>query len=280
MAKRGLLWMGRRDAKMVFRLAPFIVGIYESQLESMDHEFAHLFEEYMEQGGAVGMMKPQPALHRVVPAHGSVKSEWILPYDDIRVMLERAKSFQVRDCICRVQQDALNKRRCDFPVRNCLTFSPVERPPRPNDITREQAIALLDEAEEVGLVHSVSNVIQDVFYICNCCGCCCGILRGITDWGIEESVARANYYACVDASKCSGCGDCMDRCQVKAIVMKEEVASVNHDRCIGCGLCVSGCPFEAVRLERKSDTGLVHPPDDFSAWEKMRLEHRGLNQGR
>jgi electron transport complex protein RnfB len=276
MAKRGLLWMGRKDGKMSFRLAPFIVGIYESYLERMDHEFAHLFEEYMEQGGAAGIMKPQPALHRVVPVRGSVKSEWILPYDDIRSMFDKAKSFRVNDCICRVQQDKLNRRRCDFPVRNCLTFSPVERPRRPNDITKEEAIALLDEAEEVGLVHCVSNAIQDVFYVCNCCGCCCGILRGITDWGIEESVARANYYAGVDTDECTGCGICVERCQVKAITLEQGIAAVAREKCIGCGLCVSGCTATAVKLEYRADSELIHPPDDFGTWERMRLQSRGL----
>ncbi|MCK4941084.1 4Fe-4S binding protein [candidate division WOR-3 bacterium] len=276
MAKRGLLWMWRKDAKLMFRLAPFIVGIYEAALEKMDHEFAHLFEEYMENGGAAGIMKPQPALHRVVPAHGSVKSEWILPYDDIRVMLEKAKSFRARDCICRVQQDKLDSRKCDFPVRNCVTFSPFERASHPNDITKEEAVALLDEAEEVGLVHCVSNVIQDIFYVCNCCGCCCGVLRGITELGIEESVARANYYAQINTGECTGCGVCVERCQVRAIILKEDVAAVARDKCIGCGLCVSGCSVKAVSLERKSDAEMVHPPDDFSTWEKMRLEYRGL----
>ena len=276
MAKRGLLWMGRKDGKMAFRLAPFIVGIYESYLDQMDHEFAHLFEEYMEDGGAAGLMKPQPALHRVVPVHGSVKSEWVLPYDDIRSMLDRAKSFRVRDCICRVQQEKLNKRKCDSPVRNCVSFSPVERPKRPNDITKEEAIALLNQAEEAGLVHCVSNAIQDVFYVCNCCGCCCGILRGITDWGIEESVARANYFAVVDADECTSCGICVERCQVKAITLEQDIATVALDKCIGCGLCVSGCTSAAVKLERRADSELVHPPDDFSTWERMRLQHRGL----
>ncbi len=278
MAKRGLLWMGREGVKMTFRLAPFVVGIYEASLENMDHEFAHLFEEYMAQGGAAGIMKPQPALHRVVPVQGSVKSEWILPYDDIRKMLEKAESFRVSDCICRVQQDALNKRRCDFPIKNCLTFSPVRRPSRPNDITKDQTFAILGEAEEVGLVHCVSNVIKGVFYVCNCCGCCCGVLRGVTEYGIEGSIARANYYAEVDADTCTGCGVCADRCQVRAITMEENIAVIDHSKCVGCGLCVSGCPVQAVSLERRDDTELVHPPDDFTSWEELRLKDRGLSK--
>ena len=67
MVKRGLVWCTKQEGKLRFRLAPFIVGIYEAQLENMDHEFAHLLEEYMADGGAVGIMKPLPALHRVYP---------------------------------------------------------------------------------------------------------------------------------------------------------------------------------------------------------------------
>lgn len=276
MAKRGLVWMSRKKTQTMFRLAPFVVGIYESHLENMDHEFAHLFEEYMENGGVAGIMKPQPAIHRVVPARRAVKSEWIMPYDDIKVMIENAKSFRARDCICRVQQDLLGKRKCDFPVKMCVTFSPVERPSNPNDISKEEAIALLDRAEEIGLVHCVSNTIKDVFYVCNCCGCCCGILRGITDWGIRESVARANYYAEIDSGTCNSCGVCVERCQVKALEKKNGDVFVRREMCIGCGLCVTGCPDGAVSLQRWTDAELVEPPEDFEAWEQMRLQKRNL----
>lgn len=276
LAKRGVVWFSKKDGKAHFRLAPFVVGIYEAQLENMDHEFAHLVEEYMADGGAAGIMKPQPALHRVVPAHGSVKSEYILPYEDVRAMLEKGKSFRVLDCICRVQQDQLGKRKCDFPVKNCVTFATYERPARPDDITKEQAIEILDTAEEVGLVHTVSNSIKSVFYVCNCCGCCCGILRGITDWGIEKSVAYANYFAVINPDTCTGCGVCLERCQVKAISENEGVSVVNREKCIGCGLCVSGCPENAAQLEPRLEAERIEPPEDFAAWERARLKDRGL----
>jgi len=278
LAKRGFIWLSKRDHKLRFRLAPFVVGIYEAFLLDMDHEAAHLFEEYMAEGGAAGIMKPQPALHRVVPAHGTVKSEHIMPYDDIRAMLNAARSFRVQDCICRVQQDLLGDRKCTFPVKMCLIFSPVERPAHPDKISKEEALALLDKAEEVGLVHTVSNVVRDIFYVCNCCGCCCGILRGITDWGIEESIAYANYYAKVNPDECTDCGTCIERCQVNAIQEQDGVAVVQRERCIGCGLCVTGCTADAVRLIKKPDAEIVHPPEDFAAWEKQRLRSRGLTE--
>ena len=275
MGKRGLLWSSERECKLRFRLAPFIVGIYESQLESLDHDLAHLVENYLHEGGAVGIMKPQPALHRVVPAQKAVKSEWILPYDDVKAILLASKTFNVRDCICRVQQDFIG-RRCDFPLKICLNFSSYERPAQPGDISKEEALALLDKAEEIGLVHTVSNVMKGLGYVCNCCSCCCGILRGITDFGIENSVAYANYHSVIDSNECLGCGVCIKRCQVHAISEQNGISVVDLKRCIGCGLCVTGCPNGAAKLQRKPKGKIVDPPVDFKAWEQQRLQNRGL----
>jgi NAD-dependent dihydropyrimidine dehydrogenase PreA subunit len=243
----------------------------------MDHELAHLVEEYMANGGAVGIMKPQPALHRVIPAQKAVKSEWILPYDDVKAILMSSKSFRLNDCICRIQQDHIG-RRCDFPLRTCLSFSSVERKPSECDISKEEALAFLDKAEEMGLVHTVSNVMEGLGYVCNCCGCCCGILRGITDWGIENSVAHANYYSVIDADECLGCGTCRKRCQVHAISEKNGVSVVDRNKCIGCGLCVTGCPNGVAKLEKKPESEIVNPPTDFKAWENERLHNRGLRK--
>jgi ferredoxin len=275
MVEKGMLWDREEEGKHLFRLAPFIVGIYEAS--SIDHELAHLVEEYLANGGAAGIMKPQPAIHRVVPANKATKSEWILPYDDVKALLMGSKSFSLNDCVCRVQQKHMGH-ECGFPLRTCLSFSAAERPPGQHSVSKEEALAFLDEAEELGLVHTVSNVMKGVGYVCNCCGCCCGLLRGITDWGIENSVAFANYYADIDAKECVGCGTCVERCQVHAISEDNEVTVVDREKCIGCGLCVTGCPNGAARLERKSDNEIVSPPVDFETWEHERLCSRGLSK--
>ncbi len=271
MARRGLVWGYESDAGWVFRLAPFVVGIYEST--QLDRELAELVEAYFAGGGAVGIMGPQPALHRVVPAQKALKSEWILPYDDVRSLLLEMKSFAVRECICRVQQRLLDH-PCEFPERMCLNYSARERPAGEDSITQEEALAILGRAEEVGLVHTVSNVAEGCGYVCNCCGCCCGILRGINDFGVQNSVAQANFYAVIDPDLCAGCGICITRCQVHAILDAEGISVVDRPRCIGCGLCVTGCPNGAARLERKPEAEIIHPPADFAAWERERLANR------
>lgn len=103
MLGRLMIWGSNRDGTWTFRLAPFVIGFYEEQWEVMDHEFAHLVEQYFNEGGTAGIMRPQPALHRVVPAQQAVKTEYILPYDDIKPLILQAKSFELRDCICRKQ---------------------------------------------------------------------------------------------------------------------------------------------------------------------------------
>jgi len=275
MLSKGLIWGSKKDGIQKFRLAPFIVGFYESQWDVMDHDLAHLCEQYWNEGGAEGIMRLEPALHRVVPAQQALKSEVILPYDDIKSLLLQAKWFTAIDCICRKQQDLLNARKCDFPLRVCLTFAMTERPTGANNITQEEALKLLDEVEEIGLVHTVRNVARGIFYVCNCCGCCCAILRGINQFGIKHSVARANYYAIVDPEQCNACGTCEERCQVSACSVTD-VATIDLDKCIGCGLCVTGCAMEAVTLKLRPDAEIITPPDNYKTWEQQRLRNRSL----
>lgn len=273
LVRRGLAWFDREGGRPRFRLAPFVVGLYEAQLERMDPELAHLFEHWLADGGAAGLMKYDPAFQRVVPARGSLPTELILPYDDVKAMLEEAASFQVRDCICRVQRRGVGK-GCEYPLDVCLYFSTTGHPSGQEGLSREEALAVLDRAEAAGLVHSVSNVARGVWFVCNCCGCCCAILRGINEFGLEHSIARANYYAEIETDACTGCGICLDRCQVHAISTSSGVAVVDRARCIGCGLCVTGCPSEAARLHPLPETEVVHPPADHSVWERERQRSR------
>jgi len=296
MAEAGLVWVhesafdpGYDFARLIkaknprFRLAPFTIGIFEGWFSNWDHELIHLWEQYMAEGGAIGIMKPEPSLHRVLPASSALKFEQILPYEDVRALLlnPKNKKFRVHDCYCRVTKDIQGTRRCEFPVEVCLSFSTLEHsstPPDKKEITQKEALDILDHCEEIGLVHTVSNVANGINYVCNCCGCCCEILRGINEWGIEKSVATSNYYAVIDPQKCEGCWTCIDRCQVNAISQQNEVAVVNQKGCIGCGLCVTGCPNAAASLHRKPDAEIVRPPEDLAAWEHERLLNRELKE--
>jgi electron transport complex protein RnfB len=168
MARKGQIWAGRKERQLTFGLIPFVVGIYEEQLPRMDVELAELFELYFQE--VHGMLGDYaPAIHRVIPVEEAIPAGIeIYPYEQATALLEGAKAWGVRDCICRVQQKLIGK-GCDRPVENCLSFAPVEgvfdgsKVTRP--ITREEALRLLREAEEAGLVHSPGNFQDGNFYI-------------------------------------------------------------------------------------------------------------------
>ena len=89
-------------------------------------------------------------------------------------------------------------------------------------------------------------------FICNCCSCCCGVMKNITKYGNPNAITKSNYYAVNDVENCNACGICVERCQVHAIRIEDDVTIIERDRCIGCGLCVSMCATGSLSLAAKS----------------------------
>ena len=168
MARRGLLYFDRKDRQLVFSLMPFVVGFYEEQLPRMDRELAELFERYFQEIRGL-FSAHSPSVHRVIPVEEAVPAGiQIYPYERATELLENAKAWGVRDCICRVQQKLIGK-GCERPVENCLSFAPVEgvfdHSETTRAISKEEALRLLHEAEEAGLVHSPGNYRDGNNYI-------------------------------------------------------------------------------------------------------------------
>lgn len=280
MARKGLISVARKDDGPAFSLRPFIVGFYEEWLPRMDEEFASLFEQYYLETRA-GILSPGPSVHRVIPVDTAIPFEVeIFPYESAGALLENAKSWGVRDCICRVQK-AMIGQPCDHPIENCIIFAPVENAFEQSEdirsLTKEEAFAVLREAEEAGLVHSSGNYRTGNMYICNCCTCSCGIMRGIAEFGIRTAMAHSAFHAVVDAEECVGCGKCLARCQFGALSLVDGTAHVDPDRCAGCGLCVTTCAVQALRLERTPDDATERPPGTILRWMKNKADARGIS---
>ncbi|RKY79502.1 hypothetical protein DRP98_03475 [candidate division KSB1 bacterium] len=54
----------------------------------------------------------------------------------------------------------------------------------------------------------------------------------------------------IDASKCSGCGACLDVCPQGAIYMVNHTAMIDSVRCKSCGKCVEVCPQHAIQWQQ------------------------------
>ncbi|MFZ5918477.1 MAG: ATP-binding protein [Chloroflexota bacterium] len=279
MARRGLIAAGRAEGGLGYGLLPFVVGIYEMQAGAIDVELAQLFEDYYRQvfGQALAL---EPPVHRVVPIGESIRVDMeIRPYESASGLVNEARAWGVVDCICR-KQKALVGEACDHPLDVCMVLGEVEgafdASPTIRTLSRDEAMATLRRAADAGLVHSVSNNQRGLWYICNCCTCCCGILRGMVDLGMANVVARSAFVNTVDEALCVACGLCVESCSFEALTL-DEVLRVNEMRCVGCGVCVPVCPEGALVLVRRPESEVLPVPLTERDWQAERAAARGLD---
>lgn len=279
MAARGLIGAFRQDGTLCFALVPFVIGIYEFQVGRLDLELAEMVEEYLpsllqDLGGR------QPALARVIPIGTHIEARaQVLPYDDLRAAIDRAGAFRVSPCICREEQAWLGH-PCHHPAETCMSMAKepdayLDVPGWGRIISRQEAHAVLDLAEGEGLVHCTYNAQGNPFFVCNCCSCCCGFLRGVREFGAPQMLVRSNYAARIAPEKCSGCGLCAtERCPMSAIVENGKVYAVSTDRCIGCGVCAITCPSEAIDMVPRPQADRSVPPRSIVHWSIARITQR------
>ncbi len=286
LARRGLITAGRACGGLGYAIMPFVVGIYEMQGATLDAALAQLFEAYYHEAFGRTAAR-QPPVHRVIPIGESVRAEMdIAPYESAVAIVERARAWAVTDCVCRKQQ-ALIGRPCAHPLDVCMMLSETAGafgdPAAPAEgtalrpLTREQALATLQRAADAGLVHSVSNTREGLWYICNCCTCACGILRGIVDLGLRNVVAPSAFVNRADADLCIACGACVERCAFDALTLDPSIR-VDALRCVGCGVCIPACPVAALRLEPRPVGDIAPPPETLAEWRAQRERQRPETQ--
>lgn len=264
MADKVVIYSRRIKDKLVYGLVPSIPGLFEFQFMKgggtpMHDKLAPLWERYKHEAQAEAFDgKPTPMM-RIVPAHKSLEHQnVVLPYDEVRNLIDQASYISLSECACRV-----SKKKCNKPTDVCIGFGYMGEflvdKGYARHITKEEAIATLDKADESGLVHCTNNSQDGPAVICNCCSCCCTILRGRTELNMKNHFSPSRYTAQVKNETCIGCGFCItDRCPNKAISLNDDgIAVVNKNDCIGCGLCVTGCPagaMELIQREQEIDT--------------------------
>jgi electron transport complex protein RnfB len=278
MAKRGLIKAGRTKGGLGFAIMPFVVGFYENQLASIDREFAQLFEMYY-QKVFKQVFTLRPAVHRVIPIGAAIQMDMqVHPYESAADIISQAKAWGVLDCICR-KQKALIGEPCEHPLDTCMVMSEIPNAFNGNPLiqsqTKDEAMETLRRAAEAGLVHTVSNRQEGISYICNCCTCSCGVLRGLAEMGVANVVARSAFVCQVDEALCVGCELCLDACQFGALSLGE-VIQIQKERCVGCGLCALSCPEGALVLVSRPNEDITSPPLSEKEWMRERAASRGI----
>ena len=279
MAKRGLIEAGRTESGLGFGLMPFIVGIYEMQAGHIDHQLAERFEAYY-QRTFVDTVRVEPSFHRVLPVQETINVEMeVQPFETVADLVDQAQAWGVVDCICRKQKQLIGE-GCEHPLDVCMVLSPTkgafDASSSVRSLDREGALATLQRAADAGLVHTVGNRQEGHWYICNCCTCSCGILRGLKEFGVANVVARSPFVNTIDESTCTGCELCLDWCQFDALT-NTDVAAVDAERCVGCGVCIVHCPEGAMELVRRPAGEYPTPPATLDEWRAQRAQQRGID---
>lgn len=282
MTKKGQIFGINVGGFKVYRMVPWAFGIYELQMPHIDREMAEMCEQYLDAYGKQ-FFENTPPLMQVIPIEEEIADRHqVLSHERVSSIIENSKSFMYYDCICK-KEKALLGRPCDRPTQVCTAYAPIkglfDNHPYGTVMTKQEAYDLLSRTESEGLVHMTWNVKNGHYFICNCCGCCCMVLRGINEMGFPASqVVNSHYYAQIDPESCTACGICAEeRCQVNAIEQGEQYCRVITERCIGCGLCVNACPERAISLVRKPDEQIRTPPEDEMRWYETRAKMRGVD---
>ena len=185
-----------------------------------------------------------------------IKPEDILPEENWKLRIENAKSRILAPCGCRISWG----HKCDLPLMTC--FACFDRPRgeyyfnQPGrllkEVSLEESLAVVKEAEDAGLVH---------WGDCYCCDCCCENLFPVTRAKRWDLMTPNRFLAVVDEEKCIGCKKCVERCPFEAVEMKpgptpkKQKSSVIPEKCKGCGLCIITCKPNALTYK------IVRPPE-------------------
>lgn len=243
MAVAGLIeynWENKEHVKQ-YVLPMFVPGsaeftnMNEKQLE--EHPQLGLFFERMSReplervtpmvppGGAGIGMHVIPVEKAIETENNSVDvehiSHWLKKYDG---------KYAASPCSCRLSRRTFDEGCADDPSDWCIAVGDmadyIVETKRGHYITYDEAIEILQKAEDNGFVHQITNIdgSDKIFAICNCNVNVCYALRTSQLFN-TPNLSRSAYVARVEKEKCVACGRCVEYCPAGAVKLGQKLCT-------------------------------------------------------
>jgi len=278
LAHRGLIFRIKGSSITRYALADSLFIYYrmpgwEGKDDEWNRKLAPLINRYYtEVYGEEFIGHPTKGL-RTIPINQTIEDpKSIMPYEDIIKVVDNFKVFSVAHCACRMRHKldpAFGEDHCKHETENCLHFDTLAKFKLQNgigrEITKEECLEILKRAADAGLVHGVSNSMEKMDTICNCCACCCLFFEKVKNVPDIVGHQKSNYIREIDEEKCIKCGLCVKKCPMKALEIvgekkEDKKLKFTPELCLGCGVCVHKCPKDAIFLVRR-DQEITYPKD-------------------
>ena len=273
LARRGVVFDLSQGERRFYALPPVVIGFFEYIfMRSRDDlpmaVLADLFEQYMNEDGrfASAVFEGETQLGRTVIHEEALPADTtseVLDWERATDIIRSAPAVNVTRCSCRHKASLLDQ-ACSRPQETCLTLgsggSSLVQLGMARQISNAEALAILEEAKGHGLMQVCDNVQQKPAFLCNCCGCCCGMIQAIRRFDLRQAIMTSNWMMEVNQAHCTGCGKCVKACPVGAIAL--EIGEVDGKRkgwavveaglCLGCGVCSAACANGGVTFKPRA----------------------------
>ena len=177
-------------------------------------------------GGGIGLHVIP--VEKAIPAHTqslSIEhiSHWLDKYDG---------HIGVGVCSCRRSETIQGRGSGDIKADWCVAVGEfadyLYETGKGRRITKEEALAIFQRAEDLGYVHQVTNIDGEnkVFGMCNCAPGVCYALRTSQLFN-TPNMSRSAYVAHVEKEKCVACGKCVEVCPAGAAKLGQKLCTKN-----------------------------------------------------